>query len=60
MTQDPKDYKPTEEEWRKLARQAVKEKDPEKMVAIAEEIVEAYQRQLRKGPRPVPMFSTFR
>ncbi len=39
-----KDYKPTQEEWRTLARQAVKEQDPEKMVALAQEIVEAYQR----------------
>ena len=41
----------TEEEWRDLARQAVKEQDPEKMVALAQQIVEAYQGEKRKGPR---------
>ena len=50
MTQDPKSYRPTEEEWRKLARQAVKEQNPEKIVALAQLIVEAYQEEKRKGP----------
>jgi hypothetical protein len=56
MTTNPQ---PTEEEWRTLARQAVKEQDPGKIVAIAEQIVEAYQRQMRKGSRPPATFSTF-
>ena len=42
---------PTEEEWRTLARQALKEKDPEELVALAQQIVEAYQGEKRKGPR---------
>ncbi len=36
MTQDPKGYRPTDEEWRTLARQAVKEQDPETMVALVD------------------------
>ena len=42
---------PTDEEWRALARQALKEQDPEKMVALAQQIVEAYQQQKRKRAR---------
>jgi hypothetical protein len=42
---------PTKEEWRTLARQALKEQDPEKLVALAQQIVEAYQGEKRKGPR---------
>ena len=30
---------PTEEEWRTRARQALKEQDPEKLVALAQQIV---------------------
>jgi len=51
VTQDPKSFRPTDEEWRTLARQAVKEQDPEKMVGLAQLIVEAYQEEKRKGPR---------
>jgi len=43
---------PTNEEWRTLARQAMKEQDPEKMIALAQQIVEAYQGEKRKGQRP--------
>ena len=42
---------PHEEQWRTLARQAMKEQDPEKIVALAQLIVEAYQEGQRKGPR---------
>jgi hypothetical protein len=42
---------PTEQEWRTLARLALKEQDPEKLVALAKQIVEAYQGEKRKGPR---------
>ena len=39
---------PTEEEWRELARQAVKEQDPRKMIALAEQIVEKYAEEKRR------------
>ena len=42
---------PHEEQWRALARQAMKEQNPEKIVALAQLIVEAYQEGQRKGPR---------
>jgi len=42
---------PTEEGWRTLARQALKEKDPEELAALAQQIVEADQGEKRKGPR---------
>jgi hypothetical protein len=42
---------PTEEEWRTRARQALKEQDPEKLVALTQQIVEVYQGEKRKGPR---------
>ena len=45
------DHEPTEEEWRELARQATKEEDPEKLVALAEQIVEAFDAEKRKGAR---------
>ena len=38
----------TEEEWRELARQAVKEQDPDKMIALAEQIVEKYDEEKRR------------
>jgi len=44
---------PTEKKWRTLARQAAQEQDPEKIVALAQQIVEAYsQEEKRKGLRP--------
>jgi hypothetical protein len=43
---------PTEEEWRELAKQALKEQDPEKIVSLAEQIVEKYHDKKRKSPRP--------
>ena len=35
-------YEPTEEEWRKLARQASEEEDPDKLLNLAEQIVQKY------------------
>ena len=44
---------PTEEEWRELARQAAKEQDPDKMIALAEQIVEKYAEEKgRRDHRP--------
>jgi hypothetical protein len=45
-------HEPTEEEWRDLAKQALKEQDPEKIVSLAEQIVEKYHNKKRKSPRP--------
>ena len=42
------DYEPTEEQWRILARQARDENDPDKMIALAERIVEAYHKARAK------------
>ena len=44
-------YKPTEEQWRILARQARDENDPDKMTALAERIVEAYHKEKAKKNR---------
>jgi hypothetical protein len=41
-------HEPTEEEWRELARQAVKEQDPDKMIALAEQILEKYDEEKRR------------
>jgi hypothetical protein len=50
---DPKNHEPTEEEWRMLARQASEEKDPEKLVALAEQIVDKYDEEKRRKLRSV-------
>jgi hypothetical protein len=36
------------EDWRKLARQASSEENPEKMVALVERLIEAYDAEKRK------------
>ena len=43
---------PHEEQWRTLARQDIKEQDPEKMVELSQLIVDAYQEDQRKGRAP--------
>jgi hypothetical protein len=51
IMEHPKKHEPTDEEWRELARQATKEEDPQKLVALAEQIVQAFDAEKRKGPR---------
>jgi hypothetical protein len=41
---------PTQEQWRVLAEQASKEKDPETLIELAEEIVEQYDEAKKKKP----------
>ena len=53
IMKDPKNHEPTEEEWRTLARQASEEKDPEKLVALAEQIVDKYDEEKRRKLRSV-------
>jgi hypothetical protein len=43
--------KPTEQ-WRELAFQASTENDPQKIVSLAEQIVETYRDEKRNSPRP--------
>jgi hypothetical protein len=43
--------KPTEQ-WRELAFQASTENDPQKIVSLAERIVETYTAEKRNSPRP--------
>jgi len=38
----------TEPEWRTFARQATEEEDPEKMIALVERIIEAYDAEKRR------------
>ena len=40
------------EQWRELAFQASIEKDPQKIVSLAEQIVETYADEKRNSPRP--------
>ena len=51
IMEHPPNHEPNEEEWRELARQATNEEDPVKLVALAEQIVEAFDAEQRKGPR---------
>jgi transposase-like protein len=43
----------TQEKWRELARQATREEDPEKMLALVERLIEAYdaEKQPMKDPQ---------
>jgi hypothetical protein len=47
-----------EEEWRTIARQVLKEQNSEKIVALAQQIIEAYQGETRKRPRSVSAATT--
>jgi len=44
---------PKQEEWRELARQASEEQDMEKLVALVQRVIEAYDAEKRRGPRPI-------
>ena len=48
----PKNHERTEEEWRELAREANKEEDPDKLLDLAEQIVEKYKEEKRKNSPP--------
>ena len=43
---------PSNGDWRDLARQIEQEKDPHKMVALAEQLVEKLDEVLRLSPDP--------
>ena len=49
----PTQGEPEQEEWRDLARQASQEEDPEKLVALVRRVIEAYDAEKRRGPRPI-------
>jgi hypothetical protein len=42
----------TQEKWRELARQATREEDPEKMLALVERLIEAYDAEKRPMKDP--------
>jgi hypothetical protein len=44
----PPNHEPTEEEWRTLARQANEERDPYKLLELAQQIVEKYDEETRR------------
>jgi hypothetical protein len=47
---------PTTSDWRDLARQVQNEKDPRKMVELAEQLVAKLDEELRKtAPAPAPI-----
>ena len=50
---EPIQRKPKQEEWRELARQASEEQDMEKLVALVQRVIEAYDAEKRRGPRPI-------
>ena len=41
-------HEPIEEEWRTLARQASKEKNPDKLMNLAQQIVDKYDEEQRR------------
>jgi hypothetical protein len=47
-------YEPTEEEWRGLARQVVAEKDPEKTLELAQQVIEKYDKEKRRKRQHPP------
>jgi hypothetical protein len=49
---------PTEEKWRALARQASEEQDSGKLVALVQQVIEAYDAAKRKNPRSITNQST--
>jgi hypothetical protein len=50
---EPIQRKPKQEEWRELAGQASEERDMEKLVALVRRVIEAYDAEKRRGPRPI-------
>jgi hypothetical protein len=48
MMEHPPNHEPIEEEWRTLARQASKEKDMDKVLDLAQQIVEKYDEETRR------------
>ena len=47
-------HQPTVSDWRDLARQVQNEKDPRKMVELAQQLVEKLEKELDKAP-PAPL-----
>ena len=52
MTQDPQNHEPTQEEWRELARQASGEEDPERVIELAQQVVEKFDEENRRKRLP--------
>ena len=49
------DYKDDHEDWRELARQIQQEKNPQKMIALVQQLIANFdQQQSRKTPPPKP------
>jgi hypothetical protein len=48
MLKRPTNHEPTEQEWRKLARQASEEKDPDKLLELTQQIVQKYDEEKRR------------
>ena len=47
----PTNYKQIEQEWRKLARQASIEADPEKLLDLLQQVIETYDEAKRRVRR---------
>ena len=45
--------KPSEEKWRELARQAIKEQDHEKLLILVQQIIATYQEGTPKARRAI-------
>jgi hypothetical protein len=52
VTQDPQNHEPTQEEWRELARQASGEEDPERVIELAQQVVEKFDEESRRKRLP--------
>jgi aspartate/tyrosine/aromatic aminotransferase len=53
IMEHPTNHEPTDEEWRTLARQASEERDPNKLLDLAEQIVEKFDEEKRRKLRLV-------
>jgi hypothetical protein len=53
IMEHPTNHEPTDEEWRTLARQASEERDPNKLLDLAEQIVEKFDEEIRRKLRLV-------
>jgi hypothetical protein len=45
VTRDPQNHEPTQEEWRELSKQASEEKDPGRVIKLAQQVVEKFEEQ---------------
>jgi hypothetical protein len=52
VIQDRQNHEATQEEWRELARQASGEEDPERVIELAQQVVEKFDEENRRKRLP--------